>query len=167
VLFDDKNIFFYSQKRSSLLKRCSCKFRSRRIGSRYLQYGIKQEQVDCGVWGVPSRGPMLWLLKYFCWNMIGHYDSKCCYVIPKMVITLGKSFKHNQTWLGQQVCLPGLSLATNLLSSSKKQGDWIVGYLCYFLLAFGHTEIHSWVTSLSPWSELGDKLVCLVTSGYV
>jgi hypothetical protein len=28
-----------------------------------------------------------------------------------------------------------------------------------FFLHFGHTEIHIWATSLSPWSELGDKLV--------
>jgi hypothetical protein len=33
--FDNKNIFFYFEKRSSLLQRwgCSCKFKSRRIGS--------------------------------------------------------------------------------------------------------------------------------------
>jgi hypothetical protein len=28
-----------------------------------------------------------------------------------------------------------------------------------FFLHFGHTEIHSWATSLLPWSELGYKLV--------
>jgi hypothetical protein len=41
--------------------------------------------------------------------------------------------------------------------------------LCYFIffLHFGHTEIHSWAIGLSPWSELGDKLVGQVTSGYV
>jgi hypothetical protein len=33
--FENKNIFFYFEKRSSLLQRwrCSCKFKSRRIGS--------------------------------------------------------------------------------------------------------------------------------------
>jgi hypothetical protein len=36
-----------------------------------------------------------------------------------------------------------------------------------FFLHFGHTEIHSWATSLSPRSELGNKLVGLVMSGYV
>jgi hypothetical protein len=30
-----------------------------------------------------------------------------------------------------------------------------------------HTENHTRPTNLSPWSELGDKLVGLVTSGYV
>jgi hypothetical protein len=28
-----------------------------------------------------------------------------------------------------------------------------------FFLHFGHTEVHSWPTSLLPWSELGDKFV--------
>jgi hypothetical protein len=28
-----------------------------------------------------------------------------------------------------------------------------------FFLHFGQTEIHIWATSLSPWSELGNKLV--------
>jgi hypothetical protein len=67
-------------------------------------------------------------------------------------LTKAQSFKHNQTWLGRQVRLPGLSWATNLSPSSKKQGDWIISYLCYFLLAF-----------LSHWnSQLGNKFVSLV-----
>jgi hypothetical protein len=68
---------------------------------------------------------------------------------------IAQSFKHNQTWLGRQVCHPGLSWVTNLSPSSKKQGDWIISYLCYFLLAF-------W----SHWnSQLGDKFVSLVWAG--
>jgi hypothetical protein len=37
--FENKNIFFFYEKRSSLLQRwrCSCKFKSRRIGSSSLQ----------------------------------------------------------------------------------------------------------------------------------
>jgi hypothetical protein len=45
--FENKNILFYFEKRSSLLQRwrCSCKFKSRRIGSWFQnmvsQYGLK------------------------------------------------------------------------------------------------------------------------------
>jgi hypothetical protein len=68
------------------------------------------------------------------------------------ITKIAQSFKHNQTW---QVCLPGLSWVTNLSPSSKKHGDWIISYLCYFLLAF-------W----SHWnSQLGDKFVSLVWAG--
>jgi hypothetical protein len=49
---------------------------------------------------------------------------------------------------------------------SKQKKILKTSYAIIFL-HFGHTEIHSWATSLSPWSELGDKLVGLVTSVYV
>jgi hypothetical protein len=66
--------------------------------------------------------------------------------------------------------------------ASSDQGYKLVGqlkeagWLDYQLLAFfffygppkvGHTEIHSWATSLLPSSDQGDKLVGLVMSGYV
>jgi hypothetical protein len=58
---------------------------------------------------------------------------------------------------GRQTCRPAANFCV-----TKKQKQ-----LSAIFLLFGHTEIHSWATNLSPSSDQGDKLVGLVTSGYV
>jgi hypothetical protein len=50
---------------------------------------------------------------------------------------------------GRQVCRPAQRSRVNGLPATY----------AIFFLHFGHTEIHSLPTILSPWSELGDKLV--------
>jgi hypothetical protein len=61
-------------------------------------------------------------------------------------VGLAQSFSPNLGQDGRQVCRPA-------------QRSRVTGVSATYAIFFGHTEIHSWPTSLLPWSELGDKLV--------
>jgi hypothetical protein len=64
---------------------------------------------------------------------------KCCATFPRgksYILILAQSFSPNLAQDGQQTCRPAQKWVTSLSASSKKQGEWITSYLCYFLLAF-------------------------------
>jgi hypothetical protein len=66
-------------------------------------------------------------------------------------LAIAQSFKHNQTWLGRQVCRPGLSWATNLSPSCEFQ--------CHQLLAV-HKRKRRRLVADNPVTWAGQQVCC-------
>jgi hypothetical protein len=116
--------------------------------------------------------PILYVQEFASHFSSGVLPAEPIFQIPKWFSLLGEqqiaqSFKHNQTWHGQQVCRPGLSWATNLLPSSEFQCDQlsavhkrkrrrlVADNPVTLLLWAGRQVCHpglSWATNFSPIS---------------
>jgi hypothetical protein len=127
------------------------------VGTLWLQNLLSESGVTTSL----GLGPMLW--SEFSATLTNFPEKNGSFSWK----TIAHSFKHNQTWQGTQVCRPAQTRETNLSPSCEFQCDQMQEENSIGSRQSSHPASLSWTTSLSPSSDQGDKLVGLVTSGYV